>query len=199
MSWSSFFDSGIYIWLVLPFVIFLARICDVTIGTIRIMFVSKGNKRVASVLGFFEVLIWIVAIGQIMKNLNNPACYIGYAGGFALGNYIGITIEGKLALGLQVVRIFTNHKTNELANSLRKAGFGVTVLDGRGTTGPVNLIYTVIKRRSLPEAERIIKHFNPKAFYSIEELRSVNAGVFPEQEASLVGSFSTLRSCLHRK
>ena len=198
MDWGGFFNSGIYIWLILPLTIFLARICDVTIGTIRIIFVSKGQKKVAACLGFFEVLIWIVAIGQIMKNLNNPACYIGYAGGFAMGNFIGITIEGKLAMGMQVIRIFTNYKSAELADSLRRAGFGVTVLDGHGITGPVSLIYTVIKRSSLPEAERIIKELNPKAFYSIEELRSVNAGVFPAQETGYSGGFNLLRQKFRR-
>jgi uncharacterized protein YebE (UPF0316 family) len=179
MNFNAFLDSTLFTWLILPFLIFLARICDVTIGTIRIIVVSKGKKLLASCLGFFEVLIWIIAISQIMKHLNTPTCYIGYALGFALGNFIGITVEEKLAMGTLVVKIFANGYAVDLMNSLKNAGCGVTCLEGHGTTGPVNVIHTVIKRSLLPEVEQIIKQFNPRAFYAIEEVRSVNAGIFP--------------------
>lgn len=166
-------------WVVLPGLIFLARICDVTIGTLRIIFVSKGQKLWASFFGFFEVLIWLVAIGQIMQNLNNVFCYIAYAAGFALGNYIGISIEEKLAMGVLIVRVFTTNEGEKLIASLRASGFGVTNVDAQGGSGKVNIVYTVIKRSCLPEVVGIIKEFNPKSFYSVEEVRSVNAGVFP--------------------
>lgn len=185
MEIAALFDSGIYTWILLPLLIFCARICDVTLDTLRIIFVSKGNKRVASLLGFFGVLIWIVVMGQIMQNINNPACYIGYAGGFAMGNFIGISIEKKLAMGLLVIRIFTNAKADALVRSLKEAGFGVTVLDARGATGPVNVIYTMINRRLLPQAEKLIHDFNPHTFYSIEELRAVHEGIFPARNAHL--------------
>ncbi len=166
-------------WVVLPGLIFLARICDVTIGTLRIIFVSKGQKLWASFFGFFEVLIWLVAIGQIMQNLNNVFCYIAYAAGFALGNYIGISIEEKLAMGILIVRVFITNEGEKLLASLRASGFGVTNVEAKGGSGKVNIVYTVIKRSCLPEVVGIIKEFNPKSFYSVEEVRSVNAGVFP--------------------
>ncbi len=97
---ADFFGSDWFNYLVLPAAIFLARICDVTIGTLRIIFVSKGNKLIAPVLGFFEVLIWIIAITRIIENLNNPFCYVAYAAGFATGNYIGLRVEEKLAVGI---------------------------------------------------------------------------------------------------
>lgn len=172
-------NSDIYSWVVLPLLIFLARICDVTIGTIRIIFVSKEQKVWASIFGFFEVLIWLVVIGQVMQNLDNVFCYIAYAAGFACGNYIGITIEGKLAMGLLIVRVFTTNGETKLIESLRASGFGVTSIPAQGGSGPVNVVYTIIKRNCLPEVIVIIKQFNPKAFYSVEEVRSVNAGVFP--------------------
>ena len=159
MNLTAFLNSGVFTWLILPLLILISRVCDVTIGTIRIISVSKGKKSLASFLGFFEVLIWLVAIGQIMKNLNNPACYIGYGAGFALGNFIGITVEEKLAMGTLVVRIFTSINAVNLVNSLKNAGFGVTTVDGHGTTGPVNVIYTFIKRCDLPEVNEIIKSF----------------------------------------
>jgi uncharacterized protein YebE (UPF0316 family) len=187
MDFCAFLNSSLFTWSVLPFLIFLARICDVTIGTIRIIVVSKGKKLLASFLGFFEVLIWITAISQIMKHLNNPICYIGYALGFAMGNYIGITVEEKLAMGTLVVKIFANGNAAGLMNSLKAAGCGVTCLEGHGMTGPVNVIHTVIQRSLLPEVEQIIKQFNPKAFYAIEEVRAVNAGVFPAKNHTSKG------------
>lgn len=172
-------NPQLFQWLVLPALIFFARIGDVTLDTIRIILVGKGDKKMAAFLGFFEVLIWITVIGQIIKNINNPACYIGYAGGFAAGNFVGITLEEKLAIGKMVVCVFTNSDAFRLVDSLKSGGFGVTVLDGYGTTGPVNIVYTIVQRSALPEIGRIIENYNPHAFYSIEELKAVNAGVFP--------------------
>ena len=94
------FNSNFYAWLLLPFLIFMARIADVSIGTVRLIFVSRGFKYLAPIVGFFEVHIWLLAIGQIMKNLSNPICYLGYAGGFAMGNYVGMHIAEKLSLGV---------------------------------------------------------------------------------------------------
>jgi uncharacterized protein YebE (UPF0316 family) len=181
-----FENFEVFSWVVLPFLIFLARICDVTVGTIRIICVSRGQKFYASLLGFFEVLIWLVAIGQIMKNLNNVACYIAYASGFAMGNFIGITLEEKLAMGILMVRIITPVKGTDLINHLKEAGYGVTSVDAKGTLGPVSLIYTVIKRSALYNVIQEINRFNPKAFYSVEDIRSVNQGVFPSKEPKFV-------------
>ena len=174
-----FLNSDIFFWVILPALIFIARICDVTIGTLRIIFVSRGKKLWAPLLGFFEVMIWLIAIGQIMKNLNNPLCYLAYAAGYATGNFVGITIEETLAMGIMVIRIFTNSHGENLVENLKAAGYGVTIVDGRGATGPVNVIYTIIKRSALPEVDRIVKTFNPKAFYTIEDVKAVNQGVFP--------------------
>jgi uncharacterized protein YebE (UPF0316 family) len=98
--------SPVFAWVILPLLIFAARICDVTLGTLRIIFVSRGKKLLAPLLGFFEVSIWLLAISQIMQNLNNPVCFLAYAGGFAMGNFVGILIEDKLAMGILVIRIF---------------------------------------------------------------------------------------------
>jgi uncharacterized protein YebE (UPF0316 family) len=200
MAFHLFPDTALFNWFVLPFLIFLARVCDVTIGTVRIIFVSKGKKYLASFLGFFEVLIWIIAISQIMQNLNNFACFIGYAAGFAMGNFIGITVEEKLAMGTLVVKIFANGYANDLMNSLKEAGCGVTCMDGHGTTGPVHVIQTIIKRSLLPDVEQIIKKFNPKAFYAVEEIRAVNAGVFPtKSDCGRDGNLGIIRRIYKRK
>ena len=93
--------------IIIPLLIFVARIFDVTLGTIRIILVSRGVKIPAALLGFFEVLIWLIAIGRVMQNLNNVSNYIAYAGGFAMGNFVGIYIENKLAMGLLSIRVVT--------------------------------------------------------------------------------------------
>jgi len=181
MNLSSAFHSELFTWVILPLLIFIARIVDVTIGTIRIMFVTRGNRFFAPLLGFFEVLIWLMAIGQIMQNLNNVFCYLAYAGGFAMGNFIGIYVEEKLALGKLVVRVITKKDASDLIESLRKKGFGATSVDAEGSTGRVNIIFTVIKRSDLKEVVGMIHRFNPKAFYSIEDTRLVKAGIFPRK------------------
>jgi uncharacterized protein YebE (UPF0316 family) len=193
-------DPQIISYVILPILIFLARVCDVTLGTIRVICVAKGKKGYASLLGFGEVLIWVTVIAQIMKNLNNPICYLAYAGGFAMGNFIGITIEEKLAMGTLIIRIITNSNAAALIYALKAGGFGVTVLDARGATGPVHVIYTVIKRSALHKVDEIIKAFNPNTFYSIEELREVHAGVFPRENRYFSGTrhFSLLGRPFHR-
>lgn len=169
--------SEIFSYILLPLLIFFARICDVTIGTIRIILVSKGQKLLAPLLGFFEILIWIIAISKIMENLNNVACYIGYAAGFATGNYIGMLVEEKLAMGVTVIRIITQKAANELIKNLSLAGYGITNIDAKGSRGDVNIIYTVIQRHDLQNVINIIKEFNPKAFYTVEDVRFVSAGI----------------------
>jgi uncharacterized protein YebE (UPF0316 family) len=176
-------DSVYYAWLVLPSLIFLARVMDVTMGTVRVIFVSRGMKYLAPVLGFFEVLVWLLAIGQIMKNLSNPMCYIAYAAGFAMGNYVGITIAEKLSLGVVQVRVVTAQDAMPLVQKLKERHYGVTCVDGHGGSGEVKVVFTVIQRREAKNVVELIKTFNPRAFYSIEEVGFVERGVFPLRES----------------
>ncbi|WP_040428334.1 DUF2179 domain-containing protein [Acetivibrio cellulolyticus] len=171
-------NTDVFSWVVLPLLIFSSRIVDVTIGTIRIIFVSRGKKNLAPLLGFFEVLVWITAISQIMKHLDNIVCYFAYAGGFAAGTFVGMMLEEKLAIGMLVVRVILVKYNDELREHLYKAGFGVTVIDAQGANGDVKIVYTIIKRKDLNEVLGIITKSNPKAFYSIEDARTVNQGVF---------------------
>jgi len=179
MDAGSFLDSGLFTYLVLPLLIFFARIFDVTLGTIRIVFVSRGKKFLAPLFGFFEVLIWLLAIGQIMKNLSNAVCYVAYAGGFAAGNFVGLYLEEKLAMGSQVIRAIISQDASELVESLRARGYGVTIVDGKGISGKVNLIFMIIKRSELRKVVGFIQEFHPGAFYSVEDVREVARGVFP--------------------
>src|SRR5262245_7219478 len=110
----------------LPVLVFLAETCVVTLSTLRIIFVARGLKFLASGIGFFEITIWLFAIGQIMRHLDHIGCFLGFAAGFTLGNWLGVLIEKKLALGTQVVRVITSHDASELMEGLKAAGFGVT-------------------------------------------------------------------------
>jgi len=189
----TFIDSPLFTWVILPSLIFLARVCDVTIGTVRIMLLTKGRKILAPMLGFIEVLIWLLAIRQIFNHLTNVACYLAFAGGFAMGNYVGMYIEEKLAIGLDVIRIITRKDAGELVNYLKDEGYGVTKLDATGTMGKVNVIFTIVNRKEVGKVVKIINKFNPKAFYSVEEIRAVNEGVFPPCESGLKNSLRSFR------
>lgn len=158
----------------LPFVIFFARILDVSLGTVRIMFVNRSMKGTATLLGFLEVLVWVTITAQIFGQLDNIFNYLAYAGGFAAGNYIGIWIEEKLRIGTQIFRIITDKDTNGLLAALKLEGINATILDARGSQGPVQVIFTVVKRKNEKKMFRIIDDFDPKAFYSIEDIKYVS-------------------------
>jgi uncharacterized protein YebE (UPF0316 family) len=188
----SFFDSNLFSYGLLPALIFLARICDVSIGTMRIIFVSKGKKNIAPILGFFEVLIWITAISKIMENLDHYINYIAYAAGFATGNYVGMIIEEKLAVGIQMIRVFTHQNGLELVQSLNSSGYGATSVEAHGAKEKVHLIYTIVQRNELDKVLEVIDKFNPKAFYTIEDVRAVNEGIFPPRKPSTIFPFSNI-------
>jgi len=175
MADAAFLDSQLFSLLILPLLIFFARITDVTIGTMRIIFVSRGFRFIAACAGFFEILIWLFAIGQIMNNLDNWVNYVAYAGGFAVGTYIGITIERWVALGYLVVRIITQRDGIQLEEHLRDADFLVTSVDAEGGRGPVKILFTIVKRKMLPQVIELIQSTNPQAYYTIEDLRSVSS------------------------
>ena len=175
---TSFFDSNFFSYCILPLMIFFARICDVSIGTMRIIFVSKGKRSIAPVLGFFEVLIWIIAISKIMQNLDNYINYVAYAAGFATGNFIGMMIEEKLAMGIQMIRIITHDNDSDLVQTLNSNGYGATSIEARGAREKVHLIYTIVQRHEIAKVIEVISRFNPKAFYTIEDVKAANEGIF---------------------
>jgi uncharacterized protein YebE (UPF0316 family) len=177
-----FLNSPIYMWVILPMLIFFARICDVSMGTVRVIFITRGMKYLAAVVGFLEILIWLLAIGQIFKNLSNIACYFAYAGGFASGSFLGIYIAERLSLGKVIIRIIAVREHDKLVEFLRAENYGVTTLCAQGTEGPVKIIFSVINRQDLEHVVEIVKKFNPQAFYSIQDVRFASEGIFPEHK-----------------
>ena len=174
--------------------IFLARVSDVTLATLRISFISKGQKTIAPLIGFFEILIWLFAIGQIVQNLTNIAYYVAYAGGFATGVFIGLQIEDRLALGSQIIRTITRTDASRLIEALRTAGYGVTSVGAQGTGGEVDLIFSVVQRSDIEPYMALVNEFNPQAFCSVEDVRFVRHGVLRMRRSPLsLGSLGWMR------
>lgn len=155
----------------IPVFIFFARILDVSLGTLRIVFVSKGMRGKATVLGFVEILIWITVVAQVFQNLDNWLNYIAFAGGFASGTFIGMAIEDYLKVGIQIFRIITSKPVDPLIASLKERNLRFTVLDAEGGFGDVKIIFLVARRKMSPEIIPLIRAFDPKAFFSVEDVK----------------------------
>jgi uncharacterized protein YebE (UPF0316 family) len=165
--------------LLVPLAIFAARVVDVSFGTMRIVFIARDLALPAAVVGFFESLIWLVAVTQIIQNLSSPVYYIAYAGGFAAGNYVGIQIERRLALGMVAVQLTTQRPSDDLLTRLRQRGLGATSVQGEGATGPVQVIQVVVMRRHLRFVLDSISHTHAGEFFTVAPVARVGHGVFP--------------------
>jgi len=176
-----FLNSPIFTWVIVPLLIFIARILDVSIETIRIIMISKGSKILAPILGFFEAIIWLLAITQVMQHLSNIACFIAYGFGFAMGNYVGIVIEEKIALGLQAVRFITKDTVDILTMTLRDEGYGATVIEATGGKGKVNIIFSIVPRKNIDNVLSLAREIDPNVFVSIQDIRSVKSGFIPSK------------------
>lgn len=165
-------------WVVIPSLIFIARLADVSLATLRHILVFKGMRKIVPIFGFFEIMIWLVAITQVMQNLSNIACYLGFGLGFAAGTYVGIVVEEKLALGHQLVRIITRKPLPDLHRLLIDSGYGVTVVPARGSQGAVEIFFVATARKRMPGLLGVLREFDPNLFFTIEDVRSVASGIF---------------------
>jgi len=177
-----FIQTDLFTYVILPLFIFLARIIDVSLGTLRIIFVTKGMRRVAPLIGFFEVFIWLLAISRIMQNLDNWVCYVAYAAGFASGNLIGMLIEEKLAIGHEMIRVITRKDATNLIDELRETGHGVTWVNAKGVEGDVAVLYIIARRSMIREVLDLINRHNPRALYTVEAIKYVNKEIFHRSE-----------------
>jgi uncharacterized protein YebE (UPF0316 family) len=177
MEFFGFSSEFLFTWVLLPALIFTARVCDVSLGTIRIIFLSKGIKYLAPLIGFFEVIIWLLAITQILQHLTNVYYYLFFAGGFATGNFVGICLEEKLSIGIVYIRIITRKDPSQLIDALKKANYNITTIDAEGPKGEVKIIFTVVKKQLLNNVLALVKKYNPHAFYSVEDIRYVSEDI----------------------
>jgi len=166
-------ETNWFDFIVVPLLILMARVVDVSLDTIRVIMIAKGYRSKAPIIGFFQVLIWIITITRIMANLENWTAYIGYAGGFAIGTYVGMKLEEKLALGYELIRVITSTDATRLIAELGEKGYHITFVDGEGRDGKVGILFIVERRKVIRDVIEIIKKLNPKAFYTIEDVRFV--------------------------
>lgn len=164
------------IWLYLA--IFAAKMIEVSVSTIRVVFISRGEKVRGAIIGFFEVLIWVILISNVLSNITeDPMKIVVYCLAFAVGNFIGVTIEGKLAIGTASLQtVVDGGCKDELSAVLRENGFGVTITQGEGMEGPVYVLLIFLKRKSVPEAVNLIHQFRPNAMITINDVRQLQNG-----------------------
>jgi uncharacterized protein YebE (UPF0316 family) len=177
-------SEDIFSYILLPFLIFLARITDVSINTIRIIYVLGGRRFTATILGFFESFIWLMAIRQIFEHLDNWICYVAYPGGFAMGILVGMMIEERIAYGKVIVRIITRKDVTELIAFLNKNQFRYTKVDAEGPDGHENLVFTVLQREHLESLLAQMKTILPTAFYTVEKVNRAAEGGTVVQETT---------------
>ena len=185
-------SSDFFFWVVLPIIIFLSRIVDQTAGTMRVIFASKGFKKITPVLAFIESFIWLVAITQIMKHLDNWVCYVAYSSGYAMGNFVGIILDEKLSIGNAVIRVIPKKDSTEVIACLRSLNYGITsveaeVMSNKTTEGDVvigktKMFFTTVKRKDIKKVIEVINTYNPNAFYTVDEVRAVKDGYFISAE-----------------
>jgi uncharacterized protein YebE (UPF0316 family) len=180
------FSSDIFSFLILPLLIFLARICDVSINTIRIIYMLGGRRLTATLLGFFEAFIWLLVIREIFKHLDNWLCYVAYPAGFACGIFVGMIIEEKIAYGKVIVRIITRKDVTQLIQYLNTQHFRFTKVNAEGPDGNETLVFTVLERERLDELLNKLKELIPTAFYTIEKVKAAaESGALPEERGGL--------------
>ena len=158
-----------------PVLIFLARVTDVSMGTVRLICVTRGHRLVAIVLGFFELLIWVFAVSSVFAHLDRWINIVAFAGGFAAGNALGMSIEARLALGVQTLSFISRGRANAVAERLRYAGLPVTTLLGSGRDGPVVLCMAVVPRRQTPTTIKMAKEIDPDVVVTVEDVRQTTA------------------------
>ena len=158
------------------FFIFFARILDVSLSTVRILMLTRGKRALAAFLGFFEVSIYITALGQVVENLDNPWKILAYALGFSSGTLVGGFLEEKVAIGFAFIELIPKNRGPELVTALRDEKFGVTVIKGEGRTGPRSILNVLLRRKDLPRFKAVVDLVDPDAFYTILDARSTKGG-----------------------
>jgi uncharacterized protein YebE (UPF0316 family) len=156
--------------------IFALRVADMTLDTVRVLFVMRGRRLLAWILGFLQALIFVVAISSVLANLDNPLNVVGYAAGFATGVVIGMIIEDRLAIGHMHFTIISSDRGASIATMLRESGFAVTEIPGRGKNGTVSVLHCDVTRRNMDNVETVVLETDPEAFITVEDVRPVRRG-----------------------
>ncbi len=156
--------------------IFSLRVADMSLDTLRLLFVVRGKKGIAWGLGFFQSVIFVIAITSVLENLDNPLNIIGYAAGFATGNVVGMLIEERLPIGHVKLSIVSTSRGAALSQSLRAAGFAVTEIPARGKDGMVSMLSVSVRRKDVTKVETIVREQDAEAFVIAEDVRPLRHG-----------------------
>jgi uncharacterized protein YebE (UPF0316 family) len=159
-----------------PLVIFGLRVCDMSLDTLRVLFVVRGQKPLAWLLGFFQSAIWVLAITSVLSNLDNLWNIVAYAGGFATGNVVGMTIEERLAIGHSNLQIISSRRGSAIADAIRTAGYAATEMAARGRDGTVSVISCSMRRRDVVRVRKKVESIDPEAFITVEDIRPIHRG-----------------------
>jgi uncharacterized protein YebE (UPF0316 family) len=173
--------------------IFTLRIFDVSLDTMRVIFAIRGKRSIAALLGFLQAIIWIFAVGNAVRHLDSPLHILGYAGGYAMGTWVGITIENAIAYGVATIRVVTRSAGVEIAEALRSRGFGVTEFPGFGRDGSVEILNSVVQRGQVDQVMRLIIERDPEAFVTVEEPKSMRGGSMVARDWPMTGAGSWFR------
>jgi len=180
------YSDAVFSFLILPLLIFLARICDVSINTVRIIYMLGGRRLTATILGFFEAFIWLMAIRQIFAHLDNWMCYIAYPAGYASGIFIGMIIEERIAYGKVVIRIITRKETTGFLDFLKFEKIRYTQIKSFGPDGEEDVIFCVLEREQIDSVITGLRKTVPTAFYTIEGVKAAKeSGTLPEPAGRL--------------
>ncbi|MBI3359823.1 MAG: DUF2179 domain-containing protein [Chloroflexi bacterium] len=158
--------------------IFALRLSDMTLDTLRMLFVMRGRKWLAGVIGFAQSAIFVVAITTVIRNVNNVWNIIGYAGGFAAGVMVGMTIEERMALGFSYMRIISSTKGHAVSDALRRAGYAATVMTGMGKDGTVAIVTCTVRRKDVNAVQSLVQEIDPSVFVTVDEVRPLARGYF---------------------
>lgn len=160
--------------------IFGLRICDVSIGTLRVVLLVAGRRGPATVLAFLESVIWVFAASKVFASLaGHPEKMLAYAAGYACGTLVGMTVEQYLAIGQQLVRVITRRSEVNMKELLAAEGFGVTSFRGEGVGGPVEELLIAIPRRRRKHLLQLVHQIDPKAFVTVEPVTQILGGFIP--------------------
>ncbi len=169
----------------IPLLIFAARVCDVSLGTMRTLMLMAGNRWLTPILGFCEVIIWVLAVSGVLTHLHNWFAVLAYGGGFATGIMVGQLIEDRLALGYRILRVINPNRELDLSARLRSDGYRVTKVDGHGRDGPVEMAFLVVPRRKVRSVQATLIDAAPDAFVTVERVDRPSGGVWNRAKANI--------------
>ncbi len=160
----------------LPILIFLIRVTDMSLDTLRVLFVVRGRRAQAWIVGFFQSALWVIAVASVLSHLDNLFNVLAYAAGFATGNVVGMRIEERLAIGHSHLRVISSQRGDAIAEAVRRAGYAVTELAGRGKDGTVSILSTSVRRRDIEPVRREVLLVDPEAFVTLSDVRPLHRG-----------------------